>query len=464
MRESGEAHRRADSRRNEERILAVAKRLLEHSPAATLSDIAAAAGVSRSTLYRHFPDRAELIARLDERPEDGTVQLAGGSLPTGRLGRTRPLALDAIHVFDAVPPALLPGQLVAEAERIAAVPVALYLLDIDGSHLLHIAGDARLGELLDAPFAVGPELDAEGIARVRERIERAGEVEVVALWLRGRAIGAFLAFGRPREPLTELARQAAAAVTLADRYTDVFAAVQRRKQPRAAAEIQQSLLPPRIVRLSGGEVAGNVLPSYEVAGDWFDVVENLDGVWCTVADGLGGSTRAAASSAIALGALRAARRSGAAVGEALLVMHQALREMPGPRTEMTALVAHWDSEGGALRLYDCGHVAPLLIRADGTAERPDCGASAGLGGRSTPTPGIHTAELGPGDRLFLVSDGVIRDGEGQAGLGEKGLIAAALTAGIDSASETVRAVHRAVLKASGGELADDATAVCLLVG
>jgi serine phosphatase RsbU (regulator of sigma subunit) len=46
--------------------------------------------------------------------------------------------------------------------------------------------------------------------------------------------------------------------------------------------MQQSLLPPRIARVSGGEVAGNVLPSYEVAGDWFDVVENLDGVWITV--------------------------------------------------------------------------------------------------------------------------------------------------------------------------------------
>jgi serine phosphatase RsbU (regulator of sigma subunit) len=145
-------------------------------------------------------------------------------------------------------------------------------------------------------------------------------------------------------------------------------------------------------------------------------------------------------------------------------MHQALREMPGPRAEMTALVAHWEPEGGALRLYNCGHVAPLLIRADGETERPACGDSAGLGGRSTPTPGIHAAELGPGDRLVLVSDGVVRHGSGQAGLGEEGLVAAALTAGIDSASETVRAVHRAVLEASSGELTDDATAVCLLVG
>jgi serine phosphatase RsbU (regulator of sigma subunit) len=460
----GRPRRRADSLRSEERILAAAKRLLEHAPSATLSDIAAAAGVSRSTVYRHFPDRDALIAKLDERPEDGAVQRPDDPLPPGRLGRTRPLALDAIHVFDAVPPALLPGQLVAEAERIAAVPVALYLLDIDGSRLLHIAGDGRLGPSLAAPLAVGPEIDADGIALLRERIERPGEVEIFALWLRGRSVGVFLAFGRPTEPLTELARQAAAAVTLADRYTDIFARVQRRKQPRAAAEIQQSLLPPRISRLGGGEVAGNVLPSYEVAGDWFDVAENPDGVWCTIADGLGDSTRAAASSAIALGALRAARRSGSSVGEALLVMHQALREMPGPRTEMTALVAHWKPADESLRLYSCGHVAPLLVRASGEHEWLRCGLSAGLGGRSTPTPGIRQATLRSGDRLVLISDGVVHHGPGQAGLGDDGLVQAALGGDHDSASGTVRAVQAAVLAATGGDLADDATVVCLQAG
>jgi serine phosphatase RsbU (regulator of sigma subunit) len=456
--------RRADAARNDERILEAAKRLLEHSSSATLSDIAAAARVSRSSVYRRFKDRDQLVAELDARPEDGSVRPARDPLPAGRLGRQRSLALDAIQVFDVVPPALLPEQLVAEAQRIAGVPVALYVLDIDGSHLLHMAGPQRLGEKLEAPFAIGPELDAQGIGSLRESLgERAG-VELYALWLRGRATGVFVVFGRAREPLTEMARQAAAAVTLADRYTDVFARAQRRKQPRAAAEIQQSLLPPRIMRVTGAEVAGNVLPTYEVAGDWFDVVENGDGVWITVADGLGSSTRAAAASAVALGALRASRRSGAAIAESLLVMHQTLRELPGPRAEMSAIVALWEPGSGELALANCGHDAPVILRENGDAELMSLPPGPGLGGRSAPKPAEASNRLLVGDRLVLFSDGVVGPGRGQAGLGEKGVVEAALRQQGASAADTVRELHRTVRERAEGELSDDATAVCLSVG
>jgi serine phosphatase RsbU (regulator of sigma subunit) len=458
--------RRADSRRNERRILEAARRLLEQSPDATFSEIAAAAGVSRSTVYRRFADRDRLIAALEDRPEDGALPAPDEEpLPVGRLGRRRGVELDAIQVLDVVPPALLPEQLVAEAQRIAGVPVALYVLDIDGSHLLHMAGPDRLGAELATPLAIGPELDAAGVSMLRADLSRLSGVELFALWLRGRAIGALVAFGRPRTPLTELARQATAAITLADRYTDAFAGAQRRKQPHPAAEIQQSLLPPRISRVTGGEVAGNVLPSYEVAGDWFDVVENADGVWVTLADGLGPTTRSAASSAIALGALRASRRSGATISESLLVMHRTLCEMPGPKAEMTALVARWDPSTNELRIANCGHVAPLLLRENGDAELLEFAPSRGLGGRSTPKPAEQRCRLASGDRLLMVSDGVVSSGEGGAGIGIEATIEAALRSSQSSASDTVREVHRAVLAASAeGSLADDATAVCLAAG
>jgi|GEM_PF-1531899 len=455
---------RADSQSNRERILNAAKRLFDQSPTATIADVAAATGVSRSTIYRHFSGRSQLVQALGERGGPvGASEPLEGLLPPGELGRERAVQVEAIRVFDVVAPPVLPQQLVAEAQRVAKVPVALYVVDIDGSHLLRVAGPERLPKQLDAPLAIGPEIDSDGLAVLRRQLAEYPGLHVVPLWLRGRATGVMLTLGPAQHSLSEVARQAAAAITLADRYTDAFAAATRRKQPKAAAEIQQSLLPPRISRVTGGEVAGNVLPSYEVAGDWFDTIENADGVWITIANGLGDTTRAAASSAVALGALRASRRSGGTIREALMLMHRTLREMPGPRAEMTAVAAHWDPVSHELDLANCGHLAPTILRANTKVERLRASEGRGLGGRSTPKLTEQRASLAPGDRLIMVSDGVIADDEGKAGLGFDGLVKAALRSERSTAADTVRKIHAAVLEATAGELDDDATAVCLSV-
>jgi AcrR family transcriptional regulator len=54
--------RRADARRNYDRLLDVARdAVAEHGAEASLDDIARKAGVGSATLYRHFPTRAELL-------------------------------------------------------------------------------------------------------------------------------------------------------------------------------------------------------------------------------------------------------------------------------------------------------------------------------------------------------------------------------------------------------------------
>jgi Xaa-Pro aminopeptidase len=76
------------------------------------------------------------------------------------------------HILDEVPPHLVPDQLVAEARRAAGVPVALYVIDIDGSQLIRLAGSEDFPSELDAPPALGPEIVPEGLpsfhARLRE--------------------------------------------------------------------------------------------------------------------------------------------------------------------------------------------------------------------------------------------------------------------------------------------------------
>ncbi|TVT07167.1 helix-turn-helix domain-containing protein [Amycolatopsis bartoniae] len=56
---------RADARRNYERIVEVAREVFrEHGPEAPLDDVARRACVGPGTLYRHFPNREELIAAV----------------------------------------------------------------------------------------------------------------------------------------------------------------------------------------------------------------------------------------------------------------------------------------------------------------------------------------------------------------------------------------------------------------
>jgi AcrR family transcriptional regulator len=56
--------RRSDARRSIDAILGAARTLLGERPDASMEDIAAAAGVTRQTVYAHFPSRDALIAAL----------------------------------------------------------------------------------------------------------------------------------------------------------------------------------------------------------------------------------------------------------------------------------------------------------------------------------------------------------------------------------------------------------------
>ena len=93
-----------------------------------------------------------------------------GVRPAGQLGREGPVSLDAIQVLDSVPPHLVAEQLVAEAQRIAGVPVALYLVDIDGSRLVRLAGSREFPAHSHHVIALGGEIPSDGFAALERRL------------------------------------------------------------------------------------------------------------------------------------------------------------------------------------------------------------------------------------------------------------------------------------------------------
>jgi serine phosphatase RsbU (regulator of sigma subunit) len=459
--------RRADAEQNFSRIIEAAVELLDRHPAASVDQIAAAAGVGRATVYRHFSTRTELVeAAMRHALED---PLIGDRDPTVDLAESRdggPDVFGVVELLNRVPPHLIGEQVVAEARRLAGVSsVALYVVDIDGSRLLRFAGSEEFPAELHAPLAVGPELPREGIPSLRRLVaEQLPGTVAAPLYLRGRAIGLLLAVGARQSSLDTLARQAAAAINLAESYTDVFALSRRRKPISAAAEIQQNLLPPRVVQMSGAALAGTVLPSYDVGGDWFDYAENSDGAWIAVADATGKGAAAASLSALALGAFRAARRSGANLEQAVSAMHEAVSSVSENGAVVTAVIGRWHGPTATFTWINCGHPAPVLITADGELHSLDDVSGKALGssnGGPNWRPG--SARLQAGQRLILYCDGVTeRPDQDGAPFGLSGIKNAAAQARSDSAPATIKAIGDAVTAASTKPLEDDATMIVLV--
>jgi serine phosphatase RsbU (regulator of sigma subunit) len=384
----------------------------------------------------------------------------------GQLGRDRSLTLEVTRVLDEVPPHLVPDQLVAEARRVGGVAVALYVVDIDGSRLVRLAGSEEFPAELEAPPALGPEIVPEGLPTFQTRLrERFPSCVVEPLWLRGRVTGLLLCVGTPVTPLEDIAKQGAAALELANDYTDFIEAARRRKPPTPAAEIQQNLFPPRIARIAGAQLAGGLLPTYEVGGDWFDFVENRDGAWLAIADAAGKGPTAAGLGAAALGALRAARRSGHDLEQALHATHETVRRLGNPDFHVTALIARWRAATSTFTWVNCGHPHAYLADVDGNVHELEGPTHAPLGTGDderafTPTE----RRLASGERLILVTDGITeRRTEGGGRFGLEGIRRAVAEVENPTAAATAMAILQAVTECWREPLEDDGTVVVLCV-
>jgi AcrR family transcriptional regulator len=109
--DTSDARLRSDARRNRRTVLDAAVALLAQRPQATMQEVADASGLGRTTVYRHFPRRQDLIDALYEevlREAAETVQEAVTRAPDARallcdLG-TRIIAIgDRYRFLDAHP-------------------------------------------------------------------------------------------------------------------------------------------------------------------------------------------------------------------------------------------------------------------------------------------------------------------------------------------------------------------------
>jgi serine phosphatase RsbU (regulator of sigma subunit) len=361
----------------------------------------------------------------------------------------------------ALPIGGLPDAIVAIAERISGVPVGLYVVDLEGVALRRLAGDSTMPEEVPIPQMAGPEIPSGHLRALERAFEARGIGTVVPLWLRHRAIAVFLVEGDPGTALDGLAARAAVALELSLRYSDRLTGARHRQRATAGAELQQSLLPPRVAGVRGAEIAGSVLPAYDVGGDWFEHAADEAGAWLAVADAAGKGARASAVSALALAALRATRQAGGSLAEAATLMDLAIVGFGDPSMFVTALLARWDYAGRTLEWLTFGHPQPCRLTAEGVLEELRGPVLPPLGLLSGQELVAGSMSLLPGDRVVFYSDGVIERRHADDRLGFDGLCRHLTAVAEPSAASLLTHVLSHVAGLHETPLGDDATVMVL---
>jgi serine phosphatase RsbU (regulator of sigma subunit) len=254
------------------------------------------------------------------------------------------------------------------------------------------------------------------------------------------------------------AAHALAYVVIANRrYTDLFEWGRRSVPLSLAAEIQHRLLPGSFTCEAGQfTVAGWLEPAGDVGGDTFDFSVERDTLHLSMTDAMGHTVDAALLATLAVGALRNARRQGASLVHQAAQANAAIADHARTGRFVTGQLVRVDLAAQTAGIVNAGHPPPVRIR-DGRAETLVLDADLPFG---TQSPGadyaVQPLDLRPGDRFVFLTDGMLEREAAELDL--HALLGASRRL---HAREAVPHLTREVLRVSGGELDDDATALCL---
>ena len=212
-------------------------------------------------------------------------------------------------------------------------------------------------------------------------------------------------------------------------------------------------------RVGGATLAGNVLPGYEIGGDWFDYTENPRGTWIGIADSEGKGAAAAGIGAVTLGAFRSTRRESNDPAESLRAMHKVLLDIGNGATTSTATIGHWNAPASTFRWVTAGDEPPLRITGDGQLKRLEGDLQPPLGSHDFPDQ-LQTNEtrLDKTERLLLLSDIFTHP---TRGLGLPAIARAVSKADNNAAPATLRAIEDQLRETNRDQLDDDATIIVL---
>jgi len=237
----------------------------------------------------------------------------------------------------------------------------------------------------------------------------------------------------------------------------------RKSELEIAANVQQKLFPRKLRKFLTVDYAGQCVAAREVGGDYYDF---LDIAGDTLGLVLGDVSGKGVPAALLMANLQATFRNqqpGALLrpAEALQSVNSRFYESTAAERFATLFFGIYDDRTRRLRYVNCGHVAPLLLRADGRMERLEATATM-LGAFPVWRSGEAQTHLGVDDVLVAYSDGVTEAGiDGDEEFGEERLAAALRTHRHEPAAVLAQSIVDEVTRFGGVTRSDDVTVVAV---
>jgi len=224
---------------------------------------------------------------------------------------------------------------------------------------------------------------------------------------------------------------------------------------RVAEVAQRAILRPVPGRAGRVTLAVRYLSAAEdsvVGGDFYDVAVTPYGVRLMVGDVKGKGLEAVQLAALVLGSFRQAAFTQRDLPALAAELDRSASRHLGDEDFVTAVLAEFGPRG-ELKLVNCGHPPPLLLR--GGAARPLAARTPTTPLGLDPHPAVERVVLAPADRLLLYTDGLVeaRDGHGRPFEVDDHAAAELLTT--PSLEQALDRLVASVLRHAGGRLDDD---------
>lgn len=236
---------------------------------------------------------------------------------------------------------------------------------------------------------------------------------------------------------------------------------------KAAALIQQSLLPSRGCSIENTETAWTFMPCQKIGGDLFDFYQLDQDHWAIYIFDVSGHGVPSAMVAVSVSQMLRAdggltlKRSTNSTFREIVSPNKVLtgldREFPLERFDkyFTLVYFIFNTKTGSIRYSNAAHPPPIVLHLDGTVELLQKGGTIiGLGGL-LPFEEDHVT-LAPGDKLLVYTDG-ITEHESSTGMmfGQKGLLEEFERTRFRSIAEMVDSVLARIVEFGDGNAPQD---------